>query len=83
MSSNLFARQSQMQPLAVAVRAYVATVNRNNETTLPFDPSAQGEFNLDQPPQPFFDLGWIDNFKRASATKYEVLRTGPRSDLTA
>ena len=32
---------------------------------------------------PFLDLGWVENFQRTSATKYETLRTGPQSGLTA
>ena len=81
MSSNPYAKQSQMWPLAEAVRAYIAPVDRNTGTSLPFDPSAQGEFDLDLPPQPFVDLGWVENFQRTSATKYETLRTGPQSTL--
>jgi len=80
--SNSYARQSQMWPLAEAVRAYVAPVDRNTGTSLPFDPSGQGEFDLDQPPQPFLDLGWVENFQRTSATKYDALRIGPQSTLT-
>jgi hypothetical protein len=83
MSSNLYARQSQMWPLAEAVRGYVAPVDRNTGSSVPFDPSSQGEFDLDLPPQPFLDLGWIENFRRTSATEYQTLRTGPDSTLTA
>ena len=83
MSSNPYARQSQMWPLAEAVRAYVAPVNRNTETSVPFDPSAQGEFDLDLPPEPFLDLGWVENFQRVSATRHEALRTGALGCVTA
>jgi len=83
MSGNPYAKQSQMWPLAEAVRAYVVPINRSAETSVPFDPSAQGEFDLDLPPVPFLDLGWVENFQRSSATKYETLRTGPQSTLTA
>ena len=72
-----------MWPLAEAVRAYVVPIDRNSGTSVPFDPSAQGEFDLDLPPVPFLDVGWVENFQRTSATKYETLRTGPQSTLTA
>ena len=82
MKSNPYARPSQMCPLAEAVRAYAVPIDRNSGRTTPFDPSAQGEFDLDLPPAPFLDLGWVENFRRTSATKYETLRTGPQSTLT-
>ena len=82
MSSNPYARQSQMWPLTEAVRAYVVPIDRNRGTSVPFDPSVQGEFDLDLPPVPFLDLGWVENFQRTSTTKYEALRTGPQSTLT-
>src|SRR5271157_301881 len=82
MSSNPYAKQSQMWPLAEAVRAYVLPIDRNAGTSVPFDPSAQGEFDLDAAPVPFLDLGWVENFQRTSATKYETLRTGLQSTLT-
>ena len=83
MNSNPYARQSQMWPLTEAVRAYVAPIERNSGTSVPFDPSVQGEFDLDLPPVPFLDLGWVENFQRTAATRYESLRTGPQSTLTA
>ena len=83
MSSNPYAKQSQMWPLAEAVRAYVAPIDRNTGMSVPFDPSDQGEFDLELPPFPFLDVGWVENFQRTSATKYETLRTGPQSTLTA
>ena len=82
MKSNPYARPSQMCPVAEAVRAYVAPIDRNTGQATSFDPSVQGEFDLDSPPAPFVDLGWVENFKRSSATKYEALRTGPQSTLT-
>ena len=82
MNSNPYARPSQMWPLAEAVRAYVVPIDRNLGTSVPFDPSVQGEFDLDHPPVPFLDAGWVENFQRTSATKYETLRTGPQSTLT-
>lgn len=83
MSGNSYARQSQMWPLAESVRAYVAPVDRTTGTSVPFDPSAQGEFDLELPPVPFLDLGWVENFHRASATKHEALRTGAEGCVTA
>ena len=83
MSGNPYAKESQMWPLAEAVRAYVLPIDRNAGTSVPFDPSDQGEFDLDAAPSPFQDLGWVENFQRTSGTKYETLRTGPQSTLTA
>jgi hypothetical protein len=71
-----------MWPMVEAVRGYAVPIDRSTGTTMPFDPSVQGEFDLDLPPTPFLDLGWVENFKRSSATKYETLRTGPQSTLT-
>jgi hypothetical protein len=42
----------------------------------------QGQFDLESPPPPWLDLGWIENFQRAAATKYEALRTGPTGTIT-
>ncbi len=47
-----------------------------------FDPAAQGQFDLDNPPPPFLDLGWVQNFARNSTTKYEALRNGPHATVS-
>ena len=78
MSVNMFAKRSQMTPLSQGVRAYVAPIDRTNGICVAFDPAAQGQFDLDNPPNPFFDLGWAQNFTRKSTTKYEALRNGPQ-----
>ncbi len=36
-----------------------------------------GLFNLDSPPAPWIDAGWVDNFVRTAQTKVEALRIGP------
>jgi len=82
MSSNPYAKRSQMAPAARAVRAYAAPVNRVTGATIAFDPATQGGFDLDSPPQPWIDLGWVENCRRKAATKYEALRTGPNSNIT-
>ena len=83
MSSNAYAKRSQMAPASRTVRAYAAPINRMTGTVVPFDPATQGNFDLDSPPGPWIDLGWVENFQRAAATKYEALRTGPNSNITA
>ena len=83
MSSNAYAKRSQMAPAARAVRAYAAPVNRVTGATIVFDPATQGNFDLDAPPEPWIDLGWVENFQRSAATKYEALRTGPNASITA
>jgi hypothetical protein len=83
MSLETFARRSQMTPLSQGVRAYVAPVDRNSGFCLAFDPAAQGQFDIDDPPPPFLDLGWVQNFARRSMTKYEVLRNGSHATVSA
>ncbi len=82
MSINPLARRSQMAPVGRAVRAYLAPVDRPSGESLPFDPAAQGQFDLDSPPPPWLDLGWIENFQRTAATKYDALRSGPSGSIT-
>ena len=82
MSINPLARRSQMAPVARAVRAYVAPVDRPSGESMPFDPAVQGQFDLDSPPSPWFDLGWIENFQRTAATKYDALRSGSSGTIT-
>ena len=63
-------------PVARRVRAYFAPVNRAAQTPVLFDPSQQGGFNLDAPPAPWIDLGWIQNFARKPGSKSTPLMTG-------
>ena len=63
-------------PVARRVRAYFAPVNRAAQTPVLFDPSQQGAFNLDAPPAPWIDLGWIQGFARRSLSQSTPLLTG-------
>ena len=69
-------------PVTRRVRAYFAPVNRVTQTPALFDPSQLGSFNLDAPPTPWMDMGWIENFARKATSKSEPLLTGiPASSL--
>lgn len=68
--------RAPMVPLARRLRAYFAPVARETEIPAIFDPAAQAGFNLDSPPAPWFDAGWIENFVRTPATKVQQLRSG-------
>ena len=63
-------------PVARRVRAYFAPVNRAAQAPVLFDPSQQSGFNLDAPPVPWIDLGWIQNFVRTSQSQSAPLLTG-------
>jgi hypothetical protein len=58
------------------VRAYFAPVNRATQAAVVFDPSQLSSFNLDAPPAPWIDLGWIQNFARKSTSKSAAILTG-------
>ena len=64
------------QPIARRVRAYFAPVNRANSTPVIFDAAQNGGFNLDAPPSPWLDLGWLGQFTRRSGTKVAAMRSG-------
>jgi len=69
-------------PITRRVRAYFAPVNRITHTPVLFDPSQLGSFNLDAPPTPWIDMGWVDNFTRKATSKSAPLLTGiPASSL--
>lgn len=63
-------------PVSRPMRAYFAPVNRATSTPTLFDPSQQGNFNLDNSPAPWLNLGWIQNFVRKSASKTGAVNTG-------
>jgi len=74
--STLTLLRAPMLPLARRLRAYFAPVTRQTETPAIFDPAASAGFNLDSPPLPWVDGGWIENFVRTPATKVQQLRSG-------
>lgn len=74
MSGDSNAR-TQMQVVAGEVRAYFAPVQRVAGVPTIFDPN-DASFDLDLPPAPWIDLGWVRNFERKSAAKLQPLRTG-------
>lgn len=47
-------------------------------TTVPtiFDPARQGRFDTNAPPAGWFDLGWIDQFRRSPAGRIGQIRSG-------
>src|SRR4051812_26268367 len=67
---------SATAPIARRVRAYFAPVNRTAQTPVIFDPSKQGNFDVDVPPAPWISLGWIQGFTRTAASKSGVVMTG-------
>jgi hypothetical protein len=63
-------------PLTRRVRAYFAAVDRSARIPVLFDAATQGSFDLDQPPSPWIDLGWIQGFTRKSLSKSKAIVTG-------
>jgi hypothetical protein len=57
-------------------------VNRAAQAPVIFDPAESGGFNLDTPPTPWIDLGWIQGFVRKATSKSASILTGiPASPL--
>jgi hypothetical protein len=54
-----------------------------NGPTAVFDPSKDSGFQLDAPPFPWIDLGWIENFKRTSTSQIESLIGGRTGSVSA
>lgn len=73
MTSTSFAAPA---PVARRVRAYFAPVQRATQTVATFQPAMMNAFDLDAPPAPWLDLGWIANFTRKSASKSAAILTG-------
>ncbi|MGH9589388.1 MAG: hypothetical protein ACRD25_03290, partial [Terracidiphilus sp.] len=73
MTANWF---SAPAPVMRRIRGYFSPVARATETPVLFDPSQQGRFNLDAPPAPWIDLGWLQGFARKSLSKSASLLTG-------
>lgn len=63
-------------PILQRVRAYFAAPNRSAAQPVMFDPAQNGGFNLNTPPAPWLDMGWVDTFERKFGTKIVPLRSG-------
>lgn len=72
-----------LRPVARQTRAYFAPVDRVNGPTAIFDPSKDKGFQLDAPPAPWIDLGWIENFQRTSTSQIEALIGGTAGAVSA
>jgi hypothetical protein len=51
-------------------------VNRTAGIPTIFDPAQNGNFDLDSPPTPWIDLGWLSSFQRKSGTQILAMRSG-------
>ena len=76
MSTPTLAMQPGLPPAVRRVRASFAPVNRSTAMPTAFDASAAASFDLDAPPAPWIDLGWIEDFSRKSLSKISGLATG-------
>jgi hypothetical protein len=75
-STTTAAAVASVAPVTRRVRAYFAPVNRTAGAPTLFDPAQLGRFDLDAPPAPWTDLGWISKFVRKSGTKVDAMRAG-------
>jgi hypothetical protein len=80
MANELIAAVS---PVTRRVRAFFAPVNRVTGQTTLFDAGGIATFNVDQPAQPWIDLGWCSGFTRRSGTRVTPLMTGSPATSTA
>jgi hypothetical protein len=72
-----------LRPISRQTRAYFAPVDRVNGPTAVFDPSHNNGFQLDAPPAPWIDLGWIENFQRTSTSQIGALLGGTAGAVSA
>jgi hypothetical protein len=72
-----------LRPITRQTRAYFAAVDRVSGPIAIFDPSKDYGFQLDAPPSPWIDLGWIENFQRTSTSQIEALNGGPVGAVAA
>jgi len=63
-------------PVVRRIRAYFAPVNRAAQAPVVFDPSQLWNLNLDSPPAPWMNLGWVQSFARKPIGKSASLLTG-------
>ncbi len=63
-------------PVTRRVRAYFAPVNRAAQAPVSFDAAEEGGFDLDAPPSPWINLGWIQGFARTATSKACAVMTG-------
>lgn len=68
--------RSAMVPVTRRIRAYFAPMNRITNQPALYDPGKYGLFQLDAPPSPWIDLGWIDNFQRHCGLSTEPIFAG-------
>ncbi len=73
-----FSQRGSMRPLSKRVRAYFAPVDRLTSAPSIFDPAVAAAFELDVPPAPWIDAGWVLNFQRRSVTAIDTLTGGPQ-----
>lgn len=76
MSTPALVMQPGLPPAVRRVRGYFAPVDRPSAAPTPFDATTVASFDADTPPAPWTDLGWIDDFTRASETKLQVVERG-------
>lgn len=67
---------ASVAPVTRRVRAYFAPVNRSAGIPTLFDAAQLGQFDLNSPPSPWVDLGWVSEFTRKCGTKIDALRAG-------
>ena len=76
MSTQALVPMPAMAPFVRRVRAYFAPVARATGVPAAFDSSTAAGFNLDSPPAPWLDLGWVEGFARDSQTTYVAVHGG-------
>ncbi|MES2220851.1 MAG: hypothetical protein V4587_07785 [Acidobacteriota bacterium] len=76
MSTNILDPLPLTPPIMRRVRAYFAPVKRAAGSPAIFDPAQYWNFNLDSPPSPWLDLGWLHAFQRKTESKVLPLRSG-------
>lgn len=70
-------------PVRRQTRAYFAPLDRRTGMAPVFDPSKDAGFQLEAPPAPWIDLGWVENFRRASTSQIEQMKGGPAGAVVA
>lgn len=76
MSTAALVMQPSLPPTVRRVRGYFAPVHRVTGAATSFDGTQVATFDVDAPPAPWVDLGWIDGFTRTSGTKLQVIESG-------